>query len=243
MNKSLVTNGITFLVVVIGFLTQNNSVLNIGLFALSGAITNWLAVYMLFDKVPFLYGSGVVENKFEEFKTSIHSLIMEQFFTKENLDKFFQSELNSNDKKIDFTNLINSTDFSIAFESLKSAVMESSFGGMLGMFGGEKALEPLKEPFEIKMKKAMNEIVNTEAFQITLQKSLSNQNITEDLATKIDIVVTARLNELNAKMVKELVQHIIKEHLGWLVIWGGVFGGLIGLLSSFFIQSLFKDFI
>ena len=235
MNKSLVTNGVAFLIVLVGFLTHNSIVLTVGLFALSGAVTNWLAVHMLFEKVPFLYGSGVVENRFEEFKSSIHSLIMEQFFTKENLDKFFQSELSSDDKKFDFTNLINSTDFFIAFESLKSAVMESSFGGMLGMFGGEKALEPLKEPFEVKMKKAINEIVHTDTFQTTLQKSLSNQNIHEDIASKIDGVVIQRLDEFNPKMVKELVQHIIKEHLGWLVVWGGVFGGLIGLISAIFI--------
>jgi len=235
MNKSLATNGVAVAIVVVGFFINSSVVLTVGLFALSGAVTNALAVHMLFEKVPFLYGSGVVENRFEEFKTSIHSLIMEQFFTKENLDKFFQSELSSDDKKFDFTNLINSTDFSIAFESLKSAVMESSFGGMLGMFGGEKALEPLKEPFEEKMKKAINEIVHTDTFQTTLQQSLSNQNITEDLSKKIDTVVTARLDELNPKMVKELVQHIIKEHLGWLVVWGGVFGGVIGLLGSFVI--------
>jgi len=235
MNKSLATNGVAVAIVVVGFFINSSVVLTVGLFALSGAVTNALAVHMLFEKVPFLYGSGVVENRFEEFKTSIHSLIMEQFFTKENLDKFFQSELSSDDKKFDFTNLINSTDFSIAFESLKSAVMESSFGGMLGMFGGEKALEPLKEPFEEKMKKAINEIVHTDTFQTTLQQSLSNQNITEDLSKKIDTVVTARLDELNPKMVKELVQHIIKEHLGWLVVWGGVFGGLLGLLGSFVI--------
>ncbi|ELA8065922.1 DUF445 domain-containing protein, partial [Vibrio alginolyticus] len=24
-----------------------------------------------------------------------------------------------------------------------------------------------------------------------------------------------------------------KEHLGWLVVWGGVFGGLIGVISTF----------
>jgi len=30
-----------------------------------------------------------------------------------------------------------------------------------------------------------------------------------------------------------MVQKIIKEHLGWLVVWGGFFGGLIGLASSF----------
>jgi hypothetical protein len=25
---------------------------------------------------------------------------------------------------------------------------------------------------------------------------------------------------------------MIREHLGWLVVWGGVFGGLIGLLAA-----------
>jgi len=29
--------------------------------------------------------------------------------------------------------------------------------------------------------------------------------------------------------VKNIIQRMIKEHLGWLVVWGGVFGGLIGL--------------
>ena len=235
MDKSLGTNLISFLVVVVGFLTQNNIILTVGLFAISGAITNWLAIHMLFEKVPFLYGSGVVENRFEQFKSSIHSLIMEQFFTKENLNKFFKSEFSKDDKKFDFTNLINGTDFSIAFESLKSAVMESSFGGMLGMFGGEKALEPLKDPFEEKMKKAINEIVHTDTFQTTLQKSLGNSDISDDIYVKINIVVEQRLNELNPKMVKELVQQMIKEHLGWLVVWGGVFGGLIGLVSSFLV--------
>jgi uncharacterized membrane protein YheB (UPF0754 family) len=231
LSKSLITNEIAFLVVVIGYMLGNEIVLMTGLFALSGALTNHLAIHMLFEKVPFLYGSGVVEDRFEEFKSSIHSLIMEQFFTKENLDKFFKSEL-GDDKHFDFTNLINKTDFSIAFDSLKSAVMESSFGGMLGMFGGEKALDPLKEPFEEKMKKSITQIVHTDAFQKSLQDTLSSGDISEDLTLKIDDVVKQRLDELNPKMVKEIVQKMIKEHLGWLVVWGGVFGGLIGLLSS-----------
>ncbi|MEA3499024.1 MAG: DUF445 domain-containing protein [Campylobacterota bacterium] len=231
MNKSLGTNIIAFLIVVIGYVIENNIVLTIGLFALSGAVTNWLAVYMLFEKVPFLYGSGVVENRFEQFKVSIHSLIMEQFFTKENLDKFFKSELDNNEK-LDFTKVIDKTDFTTAFESLKEAVMESSFGGMLGMFGGVSALEPLKDPFEIKMKKSITQIVHTDAFQTTLKETLGNSDISDDMAKKIDVVVSQRLDELNPKMVKELVQEMIKEHLGWLVVWGGVFGGLIGLIGS-----------
>jgi len=33
------------------------------------------------------------------------------------------------------------------------------------------------------------------------------------------------------------VQRMIDEHLGWLVVWGGVFGGLIGLISGLLLNS------
>ena len=234
MNKSLLTNLLSVILIIIGVSLNNNIILYVGLFALSGAITNALAIHMLFEKVPFLYGSGVVQNRFEEFKLSINNLMMEQFFTKENLDKFFSSTNNTNDK-IDLSKVIDKTDFSIAFESLKSAVMESSFGGMLGMFGGESALEPLKEPFEVKMKASINKIVHTNTFQNTLKETLSSGDISSNIQDKIQVVVYERLEELDAKMVKNLVQNMIKEHLGWLVVWGGFFGGLIGLISSFLI--------
>ena len=97
MDKSLGTNLISFLVVVVGFLTQNNIILTVGLFAISGAITNWLAIHMLFEKVPFLYGSGVIPARFESFKESIKNLMMTQFFTKEQLSEFFRGE----EQKID----------------------------------------------------------------------------------------------------------------------------------------------
>jgi len=232
VNKNLVTNIVSLALIFLGIIASSDIILMVGLFALSGAITNSLAIHMLFEKVPFLYGSGVVENRFEQFKTSIHTLIIEQFFTKENLDKFFSSELSSDDKKFDFTQLIDGTDFSIAFDSLKATVLESKFGGAVMMFGGESALDSMKEPFESKMKTSINQIVHTDTFQSTLKTMLTNKNISDDIAKKLDIVVLQRLDELNAKMVKELVQQMIKEHLGWLVVWGGVFGGLIGLVSS-----------
>jgi uncharacterized membrane protein YheB (UPF0754 family) len=129
--------------------------------------------------------------------------------------------------------VIEKTDFSIAFDSLKEAVMESSFGGMLGMFGGEKALEPLKDPFTSKMRSSIIKIVTTDSFQETLKSSLQSDDISDHMYDKITLVVTNRLDELTPNMVKELVQEMIKEHLGWLVVWGGVFGGLIGLIGSF----------
>lgn len=200
-----------------------------GLFALSGALTNQLAIYMLFERVPLLYGSGVIPARFEAFKGAIKNLMMSEFFTREQLESFFKSE----EKKINLTPIIEETDFSPAFDALSKTVMESSFGGMLGMFGGESALNGLREPFSLKMKSAVIKIVNSNAFNDTLQIHMQSSSLSDDMLESIENVIDTRLNELTPQLVKEMVQKLIKEHLSWLVVWGGVFGGVIGLISSF----------
>ncbi len=232
MNKSDITNLLSFVLMAYGYSSGNDVLFTVGLFALSGAITNTLAIHMLFEKVPYLYGSGVIENKFDSFKASIHNLMMNEFFTKENLKSFFASELDSAKNTIDFEKILNKTDFTPAYDSLKIAVMESSFGGMLGMFGGEAALEPLKEPFIEKLQKSIVEISKTDAFSEILNENLKDDNLSDEIYEKLSVIVNRRLDELSPKMVKEMIQNIIREHLGWLVIWGAVFGGLIGLIST-----------
>ena len=232
MNKSDITNLITVLIMAYGYSNGNDMIFMVGLFALSGAVTNTLAIHMLFEKVPFLYGSGVIESKFSQFKLSIHNLLMNQFFTRENLTRFFQDEVNSAKKTIDFEKILNKTDFSPAYESLKESVMQSSFGGMLGMFGGEAALEPLREPFTKKLQASIISISQSAAFQDVVNEALKSEDLSEDIYNKLSLIVDARLEELTPAMVKEIVQDMIKEHLGWLVIWGAVFGGLIGLVST-----------
>lgn len=231
INKSYMTNAIAAFLTALSFVLPPEAakpLLYAGLFALSGAMTNLLAVHMLFEKVPFLYGSGVIPMRFEAFKTSIKSLMMSQFFTKEQLDGFFAAE----EKKIDLAPIIESTDFSPAYDALAKTVMESSFGGMLGMFGGEKALEGLREPFAKKMKSAVVKIVETDAFNAQLQHHLQTSSLSDDMLASIEGVIDARLEELTPQMVKEIIQNLIREHLGWLVVWGGVFGGVIGVVSS-----------
>ncbi|AXH14117.1 DUF445 domain-containing protein [Malaciobacter mytili] len=232
MNKSFISNFLAVLLILIGFFANNEILLMIGLFAFSGAITNAIAIHMLFERVPFLYGSGVVESRFEEFKKGIYSLMMNEFFTKENLNRFFQEEIGSKKTHFDLSNILEKTDFTPAFDSLKEAVMNSSFGGMLNMFGGVQALEPLKEPFVEKLQSAIVNISKNESFQEALHSSLSSKDVSDDIYEKVSNIVNKRLDELTPKMVKEIVQKMIKEHLGWLVVWGAVFGGLIGFITT-----------
>ena len=110
------------------------TLLNTGLFALSGAITNWLAIYMLFERVPGLYGSGVIPLHFEDFKTGINDLIMHQFFNRENVEKFFA---NSSGLKIfpDFEAVSKKVNLNPAFDSLMEVIENSSFGPIFSMMG------------------------------------------------------------------------------------------------------------
>ena len=61
-----------------------------GLFAFSGGITNALAVKMLFDRIPGLVGSGVIQHRFTEIREEIKRLILDEFFTEENLERFLR---------------------------------------------------------------------------------------------------------------------------------------------------------
>jgi len=229
-NKSFITNFLAALLIAAGYFSPvyPELIKAIGFFALSGALTNWIAIHMLFEKVPLLYGSGIIPNRFEEFKGSIKHLMMHQFFTLENVEQFIESEEQEGEKVLNLDPLLAAVDYDRIFEGLISSIMESSFGGMLQMMGGQEALIPLKEPFTEKMKVTLTEMVESDKFKAALKQGLNAHQIGEDILTKIETVIDKRLAELTPQLVKEMVQAIIREHLGWLVVWGGFFGGAMG---------------
>ena len=205
---------------------------NIGLFAFSGAVTNWLAVHMLFERIPGLYGSGVIPNRFEDLKVGLLKLVKENLFKAENVQKAFDKDHSSSGLSLDFEPLIDSFDIDKTFEQLKEAIMQSSFGSAIAMFGGEAVLEPLRDKFKERLRDLVRETAQSEQFQQTLSSSLSKVTGSDVFLKKIEEIVSDRLEELTPKMVKEIMQDMIRQHLGWLVVWGGVFGGLIGFVVS-----------
>ena len=176
---------------------------------------------MLFEKVPFLYGSGVILDRFEDIKIGIKKLILDELFSPEQINKFLlESKDNFSDK------LIDKIDFNRVFQGLVEAIEGSQLGGMLAMVGGRKSLEPLKEPVIQKLKGIIEDIINENSGDDFSSKS------SEDLIIKIENVLDARLADLTPKDIKRIIQQMIREHLGWLVVWGGFFGGLLGLILS-----------
>jgi len=228
VNKSLVVNLSCLLVIVLGHTITPEvikaQVLGMGYFGFSGAITNWLAIHMLFEKVPGLYGSGIIPLKFEAFKGAIRDMIMNQFFTVDNIRRF------TTDQAPDLAPMLEHIDYNTVFEGFVEVVMQSKLGGMLGMFGGASALDGMREPFAKTLRTKLVEITQQPDFLENLMKKSAEKH---HLQEKIGSMVDNRLNEMTPQMVKDIIQEMIRSHLGWLVIWGGVFGSLIGLLSSF----------
>jgi len=231
VNKSIITNLIALIATFVGYISGQHLIFTLGLFALSGAITNWLAIHMLFEKVPGLYGSGVIPARFEDFKLAIRQLMMEQFFTKENIDRFLSSK-SGGASSIDLSPVIEKVDLSPAFDSLVSVIETSSFAPMLAMVGGSEALQPMKEPFIEKMKVSIQDITQSEQFSTLLRDELEQPDMIANMQEKVSDIIEKRLNELTPQLVKEIIQAMIKKHLGWLVVWGGIFGGLIGLIAA-----------
>ncbi len=221
MNKSLLTNFTTLLITIYGTFSPVYSaeIFMAGLFGLSGGLTNWLAIHMLFEKVPFLIGSGVIPLRFKELKEGIKNLIMHEFFSSQSLENF------SNQKENSVNDILNKIDYDDIYKKFIDAIKESSLGSMLEMVGGEKALEPLRDPLKKKIKETIDELAN--------MNLNDNKNFSETLKNEIESLIDSRLNELSPEQVKTIIKDIIHKHLGWLVVWGGVFGFVIGLILSF----------
>lgn len=229
MNKSLLTNLIAGIVFLVSYFYPSffgkTAIVHASLFALSGALTNWVAIHMLFEKIPGFYGSGIITLRFEQFKEGIRSLIMENFFTEETFAKVTQETLPHTIKP---ELVMDQIDFDKVFAGLVSTVKKSTFGGMLDMFGGKNALEPLREPFKAEMEKQVTDIITN----IDIASVLQKETDFDSFRSKIDTMVNARLNELSPQHVKKIIEEMIRKHLGWLVVWGGVFGALIGFFSA-----------
>ena len=229
--KGNISTMISFFLLVMGLITSRTTsfgpwVLAAGLFGFAGGITNWLAVKMLFDKVPILYGSGVIPNRFREIRETVTGLIMTHFFDADYLERFFADRPPSffGDGELE-TKLVELLESEEADEIVGRKLEELlvSPGGMMLKMVGADAIKPLVKQFVTGVGVEIAPQLAREFAQPTLD--------VEALRGQVDQLLKTKLEELTPETVKRMMEEVIREHLGWLIVWGNVFGGTIGLVS------------
>ena len=197
-----------------------------GLFGFAGGITNWLAVKMLFDRVPGLYGSGVIPNRFREIRANIKTLIMAHFFEEDYLRRFFEERgLGVETPRLgeEMRALLDSPEADAAIEAEVESLKQGPMGMMIRMAGPD-VVKVLAHQF-------VGALIDRLAPMVEERLRADPSAGIPALRAQVDGLLEAKLEELTPAVVKEMMEQVMRRHLGWLIVWGNVFGGLIGLLS------------
>jgi uncharacterized membrane protein YheB (UPF0754 family) len=239
-------------------------ILSFGLFGFAGGITNWLAVKMLFDKVPLLYGSGVIPRRFKEIREVVKNTIMKTFFDREYLDKYMRLKVGQIAASMNIDQKIQVMLESPVVDEIIDRKLEElntrPEGMVLAMMGiAPEQLRPMIKPFILGMGRCValqfsfsNEemhsftvSLNNNTFQsfvllfdsdvvpmfLNSMEPGSFMNI-DRLRVELDDLMTTKLEELSPDKVKQLLEEVMREHLGWLIVWGNIFGGFIGIVAQ-----------
>jgi len=247
-NRAGIANGITFLLLVVGLVLQvvldaetqkYNFVLAIGVFGFAGGITNWLAVKMLFDKIPGLYGSGVIPMQYKNIRKTVKNEIMHTFFDEDYLKGYIAQRAPELLKKLNISErlmqVINAPDFDAKMAAKLEEISATPQGMLLAMvkpfMGGSLAgLVPMVKPPLIAIAKEIAKELTS------IEQQGDGEEIVEFIPVdvvrcEIDALMTERLATLTPEVVKELLENVIRDHLGWLVVWGNIFGSVIGVIA------------
>ena len=230
--KGRVSNATSLALLVAGLAAAPDSawgewILAAGLFGLAGGITNWLAVKMLFDRVPLLYGSGVIPNRFREIRQTVKDLIMVHFFDGEYLQRFFANQVRSRPESEKLESLLAELLESEAGDGIirrQLEEMQSTPAGMMLNMVGTETIAPLVKRFVSGVAAELAPLLGARLAPGGMEVGT--------LRSQVEQLLAAKLEELTPHVVKTMMEDVMREHLGWLIVWGNVFGGLIGILAN-----------
>ena len=232
--QGALVNEFALLVMVVGIVLQKAGgvdagqwIFYFGFFGFAGGITNWIAIKMLFDEIPGVYGSGIIPKQFKQIRTTIKRMVMETFFEPKFLEKQLRERLrryaNGETAREAVGALLSTPEFDKAVDDKLASFGSGVTGTMLKMLGLDPAImKPYVKPF-------VEGVAEDCAPYLAQMLSEGNLPVLQ-LRDEVDKLMEERLKELTADKVKALVEDILREHLGWLVVWGVIFGVLIGVV-------------
>ena len=98
---------------------------------------------------------------------------------------------------------------------------------MAQMFGGVPLLVPVVKPLIVGF-------ADEFAHQVTDNFDIKEFVSVDKIRNELDKLMGEKLQQLTPERVKLLMEEVIRSHLSWLIVWGNVFGGLLGIVSQLF---------
>lgn len=225
--KSLLTSLTSLFIIFAGLFfpspTIGELMTNVGSFALVCALANTIALRIVFSRL--------ILNRFGEFKASIKLFIMREFFSLETVEEMLTSR--GGEILFDFSHLDECLDYDELYEATAEAIIESPVGGMIKLVGGQSRLEPLRNVFKNKIRKLIIEYSHSKTVRDKLIASTDSKAMAKNLIMKIEQVVDIHLRDLTPGKVRDLVHDMLSVPLGWLVVWAGILGGIMGAVTTF----------
>lgn len=174
----------------------------------------------------------MIPRQFKAIRRTVKETMMKTFFDEAYLERYMRQRSKSLLASIDLGQKIADllakpgTDemLTTKFTELAAKPEGMMLNSMAQMFGGMSGLIPMVKPMLINFGKEMGAHFATN-FDIMEVMSVAK------VRNEIDALMEEKLQLLTPELVKELMEEVIRSHLGWLIVWGNVFGGLIGVVS------------
>ena len=257
MDKGTLSNCISAVVLAVGAALSpgpaQGLVLSAGLFAFSGASRTGSQSRCCSTVSPGLIGSGVIPARFKEIRRQVKELIVEHFFDEAHLRRFFAEHQQDIDWKQYLKQgeggspqramILKQWDKLTAPDVVQPVIdqqieklAESSIGGMLMMVGLDN-VRPAVNQFVTSFVESMQDKVLAAAEEASddIKIELDEEKVVTDIRAKVETLLETKLEQLRAEDVKQMMEDVMRRHLGWLIVWGNVFGGLIGV-AAYFVQ-------
>lgn len=209
----------------------SNYVLSAGVFGLAGGGTNWLAIVMLFYRIPLLYGSGVFYRQHKQIRDVIKLIVLQMLFDSEHIENYITKRIrqfSSNVHIVDnITQALNSEETDRIIDKSLDRLFsqpESYYLDVLGL--SREQIRPMIKPSVISLCAESAPFVLGTVTESDKEQAISVPRFREEM----DRYLSWRVEELTGRRVGRLMRTLMYQHLGWVVVWGSIFGIISGVI-------------
>ncbi|XP_019849205.1 PREDICTED: uncharacterized protein LOC100633155 isoform X2 [Amphimedon queenslandica] len=209
------------------------SLRSFGFFGLAIGIINWLFIELLFRKVLCVFGSGLIQKHYGEIINGFRDVIVDVIFDTEQLQSFF-TEKDERIRKIlklesRVSGLLDSDAAQKVIDSKIDSILASPQGMHLLMMNVDE--EKVRRMLQVNIRTFIDN-VSPMIYKRLVAPGISDA---QSLKSEITYILEPKITQLMPKDVNKIVAAMIHKHLSWLIIWGNLFGGLVGFVNEIII--------